>query len=111
MAQNERRTNMLKNKDYELEKIYHIVVGSAPTYTNPRYKLYVEKEHIAKDAIIKEIQKYNPKFSEYDYEDKIFCKISDAMDEYALDAFAKGIEFERNLHNQTEKHANKNYNL
>ena len=102
---------MLKNKDYELEKIYHIVVASAPTYTNSRYKLYVEKEHIAKDAIIKEIQKYNPKFSEYDYEDKIFCKISDTMNEYALDAFAKGIEFERNLHNQTEKHANKNYNL
>lgn len=55
---------MLKNKDYELEKIYHIVVASAPTYTNPRYKLYVEKEHIVKDTIIKEIQKYNPEFSE-----------------------------------------------
>ena len=60
---------------------------------------------------MKEIQKYNKEFNEYDYEKKIFCKITDAIKEYSLDAFAKGIEFERSLHSQTTKHANNDYDI
>lgn len=99
------------SKEYELEKVFDMVVGKAPANTNPRYDLYVKKEHAMAEAIIDEIQKYNSDFTELDYENIIFAKISDVMNEYALDAFAKGIEFERNLHNQSINHINREYDL
>ncbi|MDO4365102.1 MAG: hypothetical protein Q4C99_11305 [Clostridia bacterium] len=99
------------SKEYELEKIYRIIVEKAPADSNPRYDILAEKECEMKNSVVNEIQKYNPEFGAADYESKIFVKIREVINEYALDAFAKGIEFERNLHNQSSSHVNTEHNL
>ena len=99
------------SKEYELEKIYRIIVEKAPAGSNPRYDILAEKEYEMKKSVVNEIQKYNPEFGASDYENKILVKIREVINEYALDAFAKGIEFERNLHNQSGSHIKTEHNF
>lgn len=99
------------SKEYELEKIYRIIVEKAPADSNPRYDIIAEKECEMKNSVVNEIKKYNPKFDASDYENKIFVKIREVINEYALDAFAKGIELERNLHNQSGSHIKTEHNF
>lgn len=99
------------SKEYELEKIYRIIVEKAPACSNPRCDILAEKEYEMKNSVVNEIQKYNPEFGASDYENKILVKIREVINEYALDAFAKGIEFERNLHNQSGSHIKTEHNL
>ena len=97
------------NNFEELETLYNLVVERADTSTNPRYAIIKQKDKRVRSAILSEIKRFNPDYDELDYEDEIYNKIVELIDEYCLDAFAKGIEFERTIHNQTGAFANKDF--